>query len=244
MKSFFSALGFLTVLPVPRVEPGGRPVLYFPAVGLLIGVLFWGVDALGARYAPAEVRALCDVVFLAVISGALHLDGLADSADGLFSHRNREEVLRIMKDPHVGVMGMLAVLFCLGLKWTALVNLNAPHPVWLVAAPALARSAQAVALVSLDYAGKTDSHSQPWFQKKRYSLLTGIAVPVALPFATGMAAGFTTLAGFVLVTTLLLFYFHRRLGGMTGDTVGALSECVETAVLVLAACVTFNGAGA
>ena len=241
MKDFFSALGFLTILPVPRgsFRAGGKPVLYFPLVGLLIGCLLWVVDAVGARWAPAEVRATCDVLFLAAISGALHLDGLADSADGLFSHRSRQEVLQIMKDPRVGVMGVLAVLFCLGLKWTALLKL-ANREIWLLAAPALARSAQGIALVCMDYAGEPNSLSKPWFQKNNYFLLLGIVVPLALPFYLDITTGLATVAGFLVFTAVLLCYFRRRLGGVTGDTVGALSECVEASVLVLGACVSFT----
>ncbi len=244
MKDFFAALGFLTVLPVPRdsFNAGGRPALYFPLVGLLIGGLLAGVDALGARWAPPEVRAACDVLFLAAVSGALHLDGLADSADGLFSHRSREEVLRIMKDPRAGVMGVLGVLFCLILKWAALLRLP-QLSIWLVAAPALARSAQAVALVCVNYAGGADSLSQAWFQKKRYGLLAGVPVALALPFYIDWTAGLAAALVFLITTAALLLYFRRRLGGVTGDTVGALSECVETAILLLGAIIVYNSAG-
>ena len=113
--NFLSAIGFLTILPVPKSARtfDGKQVIYFPLVGLIIGAMLWTVDWIFSCFANIEIRVIGDVLFLAIISGALHLDGLADSADGLFSHRSREQILEIMKDSRIGVMGVLALIFCL-----------------------------------------------------------------------------------------------------------------------------------
>ncbi len=242
--NFLSALGFLTTLPVGSAafrEDGGQ-ILHFPLVGLLIGALLWGVDALGARVLAPEVRALVDVLFLAVLTGALHLDGLADTADGLFAHRSRERALEIMKDPRVGVMGVLAVTFGLLLKTAALARLQGPTcGLWLLTAPAWARSAQVAGLVFTDYVRTGGGKSDLFFQKGRYGLLAFTGLPLGLTFVIGWLPGLITLAGVAGVTGVLIFYFRKKIGGMTGDTLGALTEVVETAALLTGATVCVQG---
>lgn len=158
MRNFVSALSFLTVLPSGRVAgpPDGASVLYFPVVGILIGGMLAGVDWLGSLFLYDELRALVDVAFLALITGGLHLDGLADSADALYFHHDPAKALQIMKDPRIGVMGVLALIFGLGFKFAGLLVLDIQQ-CWIgfLVAPALARSAQVVGLVFMNDARET-----------------------------------------------------------------------------------------
>lgn len=231
MRNFVSALSFLTLIPLGRFagKPGGTAILYFPLVGILIGFLVAGVDWLGSLYLYDELRALVDVAFLALITGGLHLDGLADSADGLYFHHDREKSLEVMKDPRVGVMGVLALLFCLGFKFTGILALEFEHCwIWLLVAPALSRSALVVGLVWMDDARETGGVGQVLYQKGKYGYLAFCLVPLAFPFVVSISSGIIVAVAFVIINFLLLNFFRHRLGGMTGDTFGALAEIMET----------------
>ncbi|MEE8206129.1 MAG: adenosylcobinamide-GDP ribazoletransferase [Nitrospinaceae bacterium] len=235
MRNFVSALSFLTSIPLGKLagKPDGASILYFPLIGILIGSLFAGVDWLGSLFLYDELRALTDVVFLALITGGLHLDGLADSADGLYFHHDKEKVFEIMKDPRVGVMGVLALLFCLGFKFTGIWALDIGHCwVWFVVAPALARSAQVVGLVFMSDARQTGGVGQALYQKGKYQYLTFCLIPLALPFWVSVPVGVGVGVAFVIINASLFWFFRHRLGGMTGDTFGAVTEIMETFFLV------------
>lgn len=234
--NFFSALSFLTILPAPAQTDwtDGRKVLYFPLVGILIGVLLYGVDYLGFQFFTPTIRALTDVFFLAVITGGLHLDGLADSADGFFPCHSRKKALEIMRDPRVGVMGALAIVFCVSFKTAAISEfLFEDYRIWLLAVPALARTGLVIALMSADYA-RPEGIGSGFFQKGRYGLLTLSPVALAIPFYFGAITGLAALGLLFGITFLCLAFCRKRLGGMTGDTLGALVEILETALLILA----------
>lgn len=235
MRNFVSALSFLTLIPSGKLadKPDGAAILYFPLVGILIGSLLAGIDWLGSLYLYDELRALADVAFLALITGGLHLDGLADSADGLYFHHDREKSLEVMKDPRVGVMGVLALLFCLGFKFTGVLALEFERCwVWLIVAPALARSAQVVGLVLMNDARGTGGVGHMLYQKRKYQYLLFCLIPLALPFWISVSVGVAVGAAFVIINFSLFTFFRHRLGGMTGDTFGALTEITETVFLV------------
>lgn len=235
MRNFVSALSFLTLIPLGKYagKPAGASILYFPVVGILIGSLLAGVDWLGSLYLYDELRALTDVAFLALITGGLHLDGLADSTDALYVHHDKEKALEIMKDPRVGVMGVLALLFCLGFKVTGILALEFERCwVWFVVAPALARSAQVAGLVLMNDARKTGGIGQALYQKGKYQYLTFCLIPLALPFWISVPVGVAVVVVFIVINASLFWFFCRRLGGMTGDTFGALTEITETFFLI------------
>ena len=236
MRNFVSALSFLTIFPLGKLagKLNGASILYFPLVGLFVGCLLVGIDWLGSLFLYDELRALVDVAFLAFITGGLHLDGLADSADGLYFHHDKEKALEIMKDSRVGVMGVLALLFCLGFKYVGLLTLEFEQCwIWLVVAPALARSAQVVGLVFMNDARGTGGVGQALYQKGKYQYLIFCLIPLALPFWINSSVGGAILATFVLINLFLFAFFRHRLGGMTGDTFGALTEVVEAIFLVV-----------
>lgn len=235
MRNFVSALSFLTLIPLGRFSGklDGSSILYFPLVGILIGCLLAGVDWLGSLFLYDELRVLVDVAFLALITGGLHLDGLADSIDALYILHDKKKSLEIMKDPHIGVMGVLALLFCLGFKLSGLLALEIEHCwVWFVVAPALARSAQVVGLVLMNDARKTGGVGQGLYQKGKYRYLIFCLVPLALPFWVSIPVGVAVGVTFVIINASLFWFFRHRLGGMTGDTFGALTEIIETFFLV------------
>jgi adenosylcobinamide-GDP ribazoletransferase len=212
-------------------------VQHFPLVGLLIGGLLVGVDWIGALLFPTFLRCIVDVLFLAVITGAFHLDGLADSADGLFSHRPRERVLEIMKDPRVGVMGVLAVLFCVLMKTGGIQGgAGGTHAwLWLLLAPALARASQVIGLVVMKDARGGAGVGSALYKKGKYRILLTCLIPLSLPFFFQFRVGVLALIVFAVATAVLLIYFQYRIGGMTGDTFGAMTEIVEVFLLTAGA---------
>jgi adenosylcobinamide-GDP ribazoletransferase len=229
-----SAIGFLTILPVPSraISGDGKQVLYFPLVGLIIGSLLYGLDHLLSMAPYVEIRIVSDVLFLAVISGALHLDGLADTADGIFSHRPRERILEIMKDSRIGVMGVLALLFCVLLKIAGVAGIiQSESLIWLILAPALSRTAQVIGLVFINHVPSENTLAEQFYQRGEYFLLLLCPLPFAIIFYTNWGIALVSLLIFTLLLVGLLLFFKNKIGGITGDTLGATTEIIETVFL-------------
>ena len=242
MRSLLLAIGFLTRLPVPALRGAdaamqARSLPWYPLVGALVGGLLcaaaWGLARIGA---PTPMAAALLLALWVAITGALHLDGLADSADawlgghGATPAQARERTLAIMHDPRSGPAAVVALVLALLLKFAALASL--PPPAWwpLLLAPALARAGVALAFLSMPYVRRAGIGSGLAAAPKAWSLVA-LALVVAACIASGAAGGVA------LVAAVLVFLAWRRacrsrLGGMTGDTCGALVELVEVAVLV------------
>lgn len=238
IRPFLIALQFLTRIPVRmRAPPSeielGRSLLFYPVVGLLIGGLLVAADS-ALSHAPMLPRAALVLAAWVLITGALHLDGLADSADAwIGGHGDRERTLAIMKDPCSGPVGVTALVLTLLLKFAALASLPDPMrvPALLLAAIS-ARTLLPLLFLTTPYArpvglGATLAAHLP---RRAAALIVAIAA-VALITALGMAAVgalIAALATFAVLRRLM----HQRLGGTTGDTAGALVELAECAVLI------------
>lgn len=238
MANLFAALSFLTILPAPGVKRtvGEGTLPWFPVIGLVIGGLLFLFDLILGRLLPVQITSLFSVLFLAVITGGLHLDGLADTADGLFSHRSRGEALRIMKTSDIGVMGALALFFILGLKWLAIAHTSREG--WSTLAcfilpPAYARTAMLFGTYFLPYARKEGGTGRDFVNRKGgISRFWGVAPLLALPLLVGLKAFFWLNAAFLLMTAAVLAFYRRKVGGITGDMLGALGEVVETTLFL------------
>ncbi|GAB6094396.1 adenosylcobinamide-GDP ribazoletransferase [Desulfatiferula olefinivorans] len=236
MNGFFSALQFITILPGPKNRPydalGMIPC--FPLVGLLIGGLLAVFDRVALMVWPGHIVAVLDVVFLAVITGAFHLDGLADTADGLFSHRSKERMLEIMKDSRVGVMGLVALFCALAMKWAGLSGLpdaGLQRTLMLVTVPALARSAMIFGIRCLDYGRAEGTGKAHFAEKLPASAFRWTLIPLGLCFLLG-GRGILLMAALALLVGALLAFYRKVLGCVTGDMLGAMTE-VSEAVLFL-----------
>lgn len=238
MRSFAAAVGFLTVIPVPRAvhEDSGalaRAVWWFPVVGAIVGFGLAALDSVLSGWFPAPVGAALTVVVWAAMSRGLHLDGLADTADGLLSFRPKEAVLEIMRDPRSGPMAVTAVVSVLALKVAAIYSLDAPGRALFTAAFA-GRCAMAGVMGLFPYARPAGVASP--FQSGRGGLKV-VWCLAALFAVAGATAGFR---GLRLALAAALFawglsaWINRKLGGYTGDTLGAVCELTETVVLVFA----------
>lgn len=239
MKPFFIALGLLTTIPAPVSREASpkelsRAVALFPVVGLIIGGAIFATGRLAALVLPAPLPATLMVAVLCVVTGCLHLDGLADSADGLFGAHSGKDPIEIMKDPRVGLFGVAAVAVVLMLKFAGLATLRES----LLAAalfPVLGRWGAVVGLSLGRPAAKSGLGTSFCEMTGMGELLVGGVVTLALSVIIGGRAG---LAGFVAVSGLaflMVLYFRRRVGGITGDLAGAMIELSEVAALIILA---------
>ena len=240
MRSFFVAVRFLTILPLPASWSGGekelaRSVPYFPLVGVLIGVLVAALDYTLGHVFPLSVASVLTVIALTAISGGLHLDGLADTADGFLSSRPRERVLEIMRDSRSGPMGVAAVVFVIALKIAALASVDGPlRPGVIFLMPVAGRTALVTMMAVLPYA-REEGGLCTIFRARRHQAVWALALLAA---AGALAAGRMglTASGLSFVAALLLcVHTYRKIGGQTGDTLGAACELVELLPVLVAA---------
>lgn len=240
MKAFWVALQFLTRLPTPRLvstspEERGRSVPFYPLVGLIIGTLIAGLQYL---LAAADTGLQSALVLLAwvLFTGGLHLDGLADSADAWAgSHGDRGKALRIMKDAASGPAGVAAVTLVLLVKLAALSALIRQNA-WptLILAPVLGRMAIVFLFLTTPYVRSEGLGAAQSSLLPRSLAVIVLVLFVVFIIVSGWAAiiGMLAAAGMLLMLRAMMM---RRLGGMTGDTLGAACELIETAVVVAAA---------
>jgi adenosylcobinamide-GDP ribazoletransferase len=240
MKGLRGALGFMTILPVGKELDwqGSRMLPWFPIVGLIVGVLWAGFDWLAGFVFPMTLRTALAVLFVVVLTGALHLDGLADTADGLLSHRGRDAALEIMKDSHIGTWGVLAVVLVLGLKTLALVQIAASEQRFfaLLLIPAYGRLSMLPAIWLIPYGRGDEGLGHKLFQdRKSLSWIPGACVVTILSTLMGLTGLLKLCVPFCGVVLLVISYYKTRLGCVTGDMLGALSEITETVLLVVLA---------
>jgi adenosylcobinamide-GDP ribazoletransferase len=239
LKPLLVALQFLTRIPVPplrEITPrdSGRSMLFYPLAGAVIGLMLFAVEQLLHGSAPL-LRAVILVALWAAITGALHLDGLADTVDGwIGGHGDRERTLAIMKDPYCGPMGVTALLLVLLLKVAALEQAAGHGSYLLVIAPLAGRLMLLLLFLTTPYVragglGETLSKELPrttgWF--------IAVLLLLGMLLVPGIAWGM--LLAILAVFALFRMALMARLGGTTGDTAGALLELCEMTVLLYAA---------
>jgi adenosylcobinamide-GDP ribazoletransferase len=240
-RVLLAGVQFLTTIPVrmrtaPTSAEVGATLLYYPVIGLLIGG-FLVVGATLLAGAPAELSAALILVLWVVITGGLHLDGLADSADAW--HGGRGDVprmLAIMKDPHCGPAAVVWLVLVLVVKYGALVAACGQHlTVALLLAPCLARVAVVLLLLTTPYVRPGGLGIALAEQHPRTGVIAVCASTAVLVVSCFGAVGVVMM---IVAATALLglrALMQRHLGGTTGDTAGGLIELIEAAVVVAGA---------
>jgi len=234
MRNLISALQFITILPLGKAKSFDPPKMlpYFPLVGILLGLMVALFDSVVIRLWTPPVAALLDVILLAVLTAAFHLDGLGDTADGLLGPRSRDSALEIMKDSRIGTMGLVAILFGLALKWGGLANLNAHRSILLIIIPAYARATILFGMRYLPY-GRPEGTGKPFFSEKiSFKHFWGLILPIGLSLILGFKAIWLNLA-FVIILTMILLFYKKRMGCITGDMLGALVEITEAGLFLM-----------
>ncbi len=236
MKGFISAIQFITILPWGRSESFDPPrmIPYFPLVGIVLGGLLVMFDYVAVSLWGRSAGSLLDVVFLAILTGAFHIDGLGDAADGLLGQRSREKILTIMKDSRLGTMGLVAILGGLSIKWAGIAGLDAQRTILLIIVPAYARASMLFGMRYLPY-GRPDGGTGADFFKAQLPLSAfwGLSVPVLLSLILGWKTIWLNLC-FAVLTAGLIRYYQRRVGCITGDMLGAMAEVTEAGLFLVA----------
>ncbi len=235
LKDFAVALTLLTIIPAPArwldaSRPLGKSSVWFPLIGLLLGVALALILLVARNFFSDLVAAALVIALWAWLTGALHLEGLADAADGLGATTTRERRLEIMRDPRVGAFGVVGVAIGLLAKLAAVASLH--DPFFLILAPSLARWAIVFAAAfPLARADGMAARLRVGLGRREILIATVITALITGVFGTrGIGAWIAALVFVLLIARLA----RNRLGGFTGDVYGAVVEIVEMIVVVLA----------
>lgn len=249
MRGFLSALQFLTIVPVRLKEPVtekdlSKSVVWFPVVGLILGAVLCLVNMVGMRILPPMVVKGLVLTALILLTGALHLDGFADTCDGFFSGKGREETLAIMRDSRLGTMGVIGLVLIVLLKFALLVSL--PRQVEtsaLLLMPAIGRWAMAVIGSLTPYArkssGKGSFHASDSVNYRELIKATFITFIVSLLLFR--FCGILIMIAVYLLILGIRWFSLRKIGGITGDVSGAAGELSEVLTLALICLACYPG---
>lgn len=242
MREFLIALQFLTRIPVTlrgevTLAQIARSTLYFPLVGLAVGAALGGVHWALSRFVPSIVVSVLVLILLILLTGGLHLDGFADTLDGLYGGQTGEEILRIMRDSHIGAIGVVGLICVLTLKF-ALIHSLPRGLVWhsLILMAVLGRWAMVLAAAAYPYA-RAEGIGRPFVGRIHRREWAGASLIALL-----ISIGLLQVKGLALLLIALFVGFacaaaiSHRVGGMTGDTLGSVEELAEVSVL-LAVCI-------
>ena len=249
LRGLITALRTLSVAPVPGKDAarmtGALP--WFPVAGLLLGAFLHGFAIMLCLALPHEWPGLVALLVLAagvLLTHGLHLDGLADCADGLFGTRDRLKALAVMKDSRVGTFGVIALVIVLLAKWMCLARLVALLATeWVVIAYVISRLMQVDLASSQPYA-RTSGTGEPFVAGARFIHISSACLVAMVILVAACGRGVLwIIAMFVswIVTRMLGIWCKRRLGGITGDVLGAGSEIVETLVMGMGALMATGG---
>lgn len=241
MCSFIAAIEFLTIIRIPgrrqreiEIEEIGKSSAYFPLVGFLLGVVLAGVHVAFSSLLPREIINALIVFLLVIFTGGIHLDGLADTVDGIWGGNNKDEKLQIMKSSGIGAFGATALFFSLLFKFLflnaipqsfihiALVLMIVLSRWSMTLAAFIGRSARQEGLGSI-FIGNTA------YKQLIFASATALVIGTAL-LRTSAIVLILGIAGF---TMLFVFFVSKQLDGITGDVLGTLAEISEILCLVL-----------
>ena len=236
MKRFFTALGFLTTIPSPYHDPSGieelgKAAVWFPLVGALIGELVALIYLGLSRFFPITVSAVVSVAAWVYLTGGLHLDGLADSLDGLLNSSSPERRLEIMKDPRLGAFGALGLILVIIFKISILTAL--PVYFTLVAIPLAASTARGLLLWGARQPMARPGGLGAAFRPELGWM--GWMISAVVPLGLAVLCGWRGLAALIIgcVCAAAIIRLARiRLGGLTGDVFGLIVESVEAVILL------------
>ena len=236
MKFFLVGLQFLTRIKVVNqtawtVEDFGKSVAFFPLIGLVIGIVLYGLYLLLLPVAPPFLLAVLLVFAEFIITGGLHADGLMDTVDGIFSGRLPERMLEIMKDSRVGSNGVVAFVFLVLLKIAFLLALPAEKmQLALLAMPIISRFAMVISIKKFPYARKEGMGKSFALYSSKQALRQSFIFTIAP--CLYFRYDYIILVGIgMLVALLMNRYIQKKIGGVTGDTYGAVTECSELIIL-------------
>jgi len=239
MSGLLSALQFLTIFPVKAKIVNDKRIAdalaYFPVAGFLIAlVLLAGNSFFGAFNLEGFALNTILVVMLVVINGGLHLDGLSDTFDGLMGAQNKDEKLRIMRDPQIGAMGAIGIVCVLLLKIAFLTAVSQNlKPLAIILMCVISRWSMVYSINSFPYARQNGKAKIFIDNISKTIFITATIVCVVFVYAVWQLNGLLILALTAGMANLFSNFISRKIGGITGDTLGALNELSEVFILLI-----------
>ncbi len=234
-RGLAGAVAFLTIIPVASTERGAlsAAAAWFPVVGALIGALAGGVRLGCGSLVGASVASLLALISLVIVTGALHVDGLADTADGLGARGGRAQRLEAMGDSQTGAFGALALIFWSALMVATVASLSGDHALRaLIAACALARWAALAHGAGTPPARSEGLGAALRVRPLTLALTTVLVAGIALA-SCGLVAGAAALGAGAALAALSIAFARNIIGGRTGDTLGATVAVTEALVCVV-----------
>ncbi len=239
MKRFLAALQFLTVIPIKikselRPEDFGKALIFFPLTGLLIGAVL-ALISVRLAFLPAPVNAAVIIIISILLTGGIHLDGFADACDAFYGSNPKEKILEIMRDSRIGTMGAAGIVSILLLKFS-LITTMPPDTLWkvLMLSGVFSRWIQSAACFSSPYARQDGKGRHFIDYASGKEIIPGLIFTMGLFLLLLNTRGPVLFFASIIPAFFLFIYIKKRIGGMTGDTIGALSEISEVSVLLFA----------
>ena len=240
MKNFLRALSFLTILPMGQLPLSeekelARSMVFFPLVGLVIGLLLaLGYYLLSFLFSKSLVLWLT-IGLLALLTRGLHLDGFADTMDGLGSAGPKEKILEVMRDSRIGSFGVISLILLIGAKYFTLDQIPIPSiPYTLILMTVMGRNTMVLVCYRSPYARSEGGLAKPFTENLGYremalSLVSAFGIALLLMGLKGILV----FLGICLFSLGYRFFFIKKLGGVTGDILGAANELAELLCLIL-----------
>lgn len=234
MRRFLVATQFLTIFPV-KIEGFderelGKSICYFPVIGLFIGFCLVLVELASSKFFPPDVTSALVLITLILLSGGIHLDGFSDTLDGFYGGGEREKILEIMREPRIGVMGAAGVVCLLLLKFSLIQALS--PKVLLVLMCTVSRWSMVTA-ATFSSPARINGKGRPfirWAGKRDWLLATLITLAVSIGLMK--IKGMFLCLSIGIITFILTKSIKKKLGGLTGDTLGAINEVMEAVALL------------
>ena len=244
MKNIFEQLviltKFMTRIPIPikvNYDPKklGKSIKFFPLVGLAIGLILYYTSIILVKFSKNNlINALIIIVIELMVVGIIHIDGLCDTFDGLFSYREKEKMLEIMKDSRIGTNGAIILVLYFIAKILFISEIFSINLKYLIIYPVLARLATPINAAFSDYARKNGMSNFIISQNSAFEGIFSIILAAALSFLIFSFKGFELFLGAFLFIIFFMQFVKKKIDGVTGDTMGAALELTAIFVLFLA----------
>lgn len=237
MKRLILLIQFLTRIPINinldvTREDLSKAVIYFPVIGWIIGGLLWAIFALGYQILNMDLLVVAGLIIFSetLITGGLHLDGLSDTFDGIFSGRKKDKILEIMKDPNVGTFGVLSLIFLIILKIILLAKIKNDLWIVIILMPVFSRFCVVMASRFNTYA-KDDGLGNMFIGKvSNMQLMMSLLMTLG-----GLYLNVYLYIGLIINIAFTFYFAHsikKKIHGITGDTLGAIVEMNELVFLI------------
>jgi len=240
MKNFLRALSFLTILPVGQIRLSeekelARSMAFFPLVGLVVGLLLTAGYYLFSLFLPESITLWLILGLLALLTRGLHLDGFADTLDGLATGGSKERILEVMRDSRIGAFGVISLILLIGGKYLALHQISdSSVPYSLILMTVMGRHSMVLVCCRSAYARPNEGLAKPFtdnlgYRETAWSLLSAFGIALLVMGVKGILLLF----GISLFSLAYRFFFIKKLGGVTGDVLGGANELTELLCLIL-----------